>query len=654
MNQRKGEELPVKHPPARSGMSGRVLSSEARAQTRHLAYVRPHRLSGYLPGFRQPAVVLEIAVKGVSGKPDTSAVDRVFRENLPEYGRLLDALPVQFPESLRMFSAAAQAIMLLAGFLFFSRLLIVQPPARREGWDSFLVHLPCLGQDEAVLHELAHGLAELLGRSDDSSCGELADRLASLKKGLARGGLRGFNTSGLLRAADELGIPWSRVVNNVFQFGWGQRARWLDSTFTDETSRIGAALARNKLDTASILRRAGLPVSEHYLARDAEHAVALAERLGFPVVVKPATLDAGAGVAAGLRSADAVRKAFLAARELCPMVMVEKHFEGKDYRLQVCRGAVFQAVNRVPGGVMGDGATDIRRLLEMLNSDPQRGDPGSGTLLKRIHCDDEALEVLAEQGLSLQSVPEEGRFVRLRRTANLSTGGMPVSVLDKAHPDNLQLAVRAARALRLDVAGVDLLIDDIAVSWRVSGAVICEVNAQPQVAPRTAVELLARLVEGDGRIPVLMLIGDSASLPGLTALADGWAERIAGLGIAAPGRLRCDGELLDAPLDPLATVERLLLDTTVCGVVVLLDAAAIPLLPCLPVDRVDCVALVGQASSAPSVAALSGRFGEMFGQVWRIREAMPKPGEKGEPAGQWMSLEQLERAGYQMLEGAGK
>lgn len=58
-------------------------------------------------------------------------------------------------------------------------------------------------------------------------------------------------------------------------------------------------------------------------------------------------------------------------------------------------------------------------------------------------------------------------------------GGTAVDVTHQIHPDNQALAVRAARVVGLDIAGVDFLCPDIARSWREVGGAICEVNAQP-------------------------------------------------------------------------------------------------------------------------------------------------------------------------------
>ncbi|NQW92744.1 MAG: hypothetical protein HQ446_01680, partial [Polaromonas sp.] len=427
----------------------------------------------------------------------------------------------------------------------------------------------------------------------------VAGQLPALLKSLRTGAPQGMNTLRFLEAADQADIPWQRVWGNVYRFGWGAQARWLDSSFTDATPTISSQLARNKLATSAVLRQAGIPVPDHGRALDTNAAEKIATQLGYPVVVKPADLDGGRGVAAGLTTALAVRKAFEAAARLSSVVLVEKHFEGRDYRLQVFQNEVFWVADRVPGGVTGDGLRSIAELLTELNADPRRGEPGSAALLKRIPLDEEALALLGEQGLSALAIPPVGFFVRLRRAANVASGGVPVPALDKAHPDNLALAVRAARLLRLDLAGVDLLIPDISRSWLESGAAICEVNAQPQMSPHLPAYVLSRLVQGQGRVPVVLVLG-LASEPGL---CDRICEALGGtglrVGIATSDAVTIEGRVvMQKPSHVYAGVMALIADPAV-GVIVLCVSDESILKTGLPVDRFDVLVLAGP----PSVAA---------------------------------------------------
>ena len=324
------------------------------------------------------------------------------------------------------------------------------------------------------------GLAWLIILFNKAFSGEDAgahlQKLPEVLKLLSGSVPRCTNTPRFLKAAFAMGLPCREVAGEVYQFGYGSRARWLDSTFSDKTSQIAARMARNKLLTAEVLRGAGIPVPEHILVPDIGMALKGADDLGFPVVVKPADLDGGAAVFAGLTSPDEVRRAFPAARQKSKNILVEKHFEGRDYRLTVFQGDLVWAIERIPGGVTGDGSSTVATLIERLNGDPRRGE-GPHAPLKRIIQDEEVSLLLSRAGMDLKSVPGKGEFVRLRRVANVACGGMPCAVFEQVHPDNARLAVRAASALRLDLAGVDLLIPDISRSWRETGAVVCETIA---------------------------------------------------------------------------------------------------------------------------------------------------------------------------------
>ncbi len=402
----------------------------------------------------------------------------------------------------------------------------------------------------------------------------------------------GMNTVRFIQAAHEAKIPWQQLVNNVHQFGWGSRAKLLDSSFTGETPTISARIARDKLSTARMLRLVQIPVPEHALARDPEHAVGLARSLGYPVVVKPADQDGGRGVCVGLRNDDAVRRGYAKASEFSGRVLVEKHFDGNDYRVQVHAGEAYWVVHRMPGGVVGDGSLTVEQLLAITNADPRRGEPGASKLLVRIQLDDEALELLAEQGLAPAAVPEMNRFVRLRRAANVASGGVPVPVLDQAHPDNLALAVRAARVLRLDLAGVDLLMPDIRKSWLDLGAVICEVNAQPQLSPHLPAIILKRLVRGDGRVPLVLVLGTEVGTDWHGELFEALAAGGKSVGVASPKGTTIGGQRTCGPCDSYQATRSLLADPTVdAAVVVVADEQMMT--TAAPVDRIDVLVLDG-------------------------------------------------------------
>jgi cyanophycin synthetase len=100
-------------------------------------------------------------------------------------------------------------------------------------------------------------------------------------------------------------------------------------------------------------------------------------------------------------------------------------------------------------------------------------------VLTRLVFDHQADTMLARKGYTRESVPEAGERVFLRSTGNLSTGGTATDMTDTVHPDNAEMAVRAVKAIGLDVGGVDFLSTDITQSYKDVGGAICEINAAP-------------------------------------------------------------------------------------------------------------------------------------------------------------------------------
>jgi len=289
----------------------------------------------------------------------------------------------------------------------------------------------------------------------------------------------GPSTQSLVRAAEERGVPWLRLNRySLVQFGHGKYGKRIQATVTSETRHIAVEIASDKEETNKLLGDLGLPVARQELVYSEDECSRAASRIGYPVVVKPLNANHGRGVTTGIADADAVRAAYAQAREHSRGVIVESFIEGLDHRLLVVDGRLVAASKRVPGHVVGDGEHSVADLMERTNSDPRRG-IGHEKVLTRLELDHQALRLLAQKGYTPESVPPEGEVVYLRSTANLSTGGTAVDVTDVIHPENRDVAVRAAKAIGLDIAGIDFLTTDITKSHRATGGAICEVNAAP-------------------------------------------------------------------------------------------------------------------------------------------------------------------------------
>ncbi len=289
----------------------------------------------------------------------------------------------------------------------------------------------------------------------------------------------GPSTVSLVRAAEERRIPWIRLnEQSLIQFGHGRFQQRIQATITSRTSHIAVELASDKEETNRILAQLGLPVPRQRLVQHADDAAAAAERIGFPVVVKPFNANHGRGISIHLTTEAQVRSGFEVAREHSRSVIVESFITGEDHRMLVINGELAAVSKRVPGHVVGDGLHTVEQLVDEVNRDPRRG-IGHEKVLTRLAFDQQAETMLARRGYARETVPPAGERVFLRSTGNLSTGGTATDMTDLVHPDNAEMAVRAVKAIGLDVGGVDFLTTDITASYKQIGGAICEINAAP-------------------------------------------------------------------------------------------------------------------------------------------------------------------------------
>ncbi len=565
----------------------------------------PRLLTGFGFGFSYPSVFLRFQLPAVSPE-ERAQLSSTFEGLLNEASGTKPLGPLieqggpagddtqDLVATARWFAVLASRLNLRAG-------LPVIQPARvvRVSPTVCCIAAPTLVRGLAPLANLLKIALETFQTSSDSP------KLAELRL-LAEGHLRQLraanlttsNTPRLVKAAVENGIAFQEVVGtNVIQYGLGRNSALLDSTFTHRTPNIGARLARNKHEAAVMLRRHRLPVPDHVVVSNEQQAIAAASSLGYPVVIKPADQDGGVAVQADLQSEQELTAAFALARRVSQNVLVERHALGRDYRLTVFQGRCVWAVERQPAGVTGDGKSTVQELVDMANTNPNRGS-GPHSPLKLLNIDDEALGILSRQGVSGSSVLPAGQFIRLRRASNVSSGGMPIAVFDSMHPDNSRLAVRAARALKLDLAGVDVIIPDLSVSWKKSGAAICEVNGQPELGGTTAhhlyPQILNGILNGDGHIPTVAIIGDRQAEAISQKLADHLLSKniIAGLhnrrGISIGGDLIEEGQIPQISAGRMLagnqSVEALIFGATNFGVTV----------HGFPVPRIDVLVLTGE------------------------------------------------------------
>ena len=395
----------------------------------------------------------------------------------------------------------------------------------------------------------------------------------------------------LLRAAIARNIPCTQIEGETWRLGIASKARMTTGTMSDQTSVVGVNFARNKMAMARLLERNGLPNLGGISAATPAQAVKAAKQLGFPVVVKPLALDGGIGVACDLKNEDEVEKHTADVLKKDKNVIVQRFLRSQDYRATVVNGEVIWLVQRIPGGVVGDGKQAIGELINLLNAAPNRGS-AAHLPLNPLKIDEEARRYLKAKGLTLNSVLPAGEYLQLRGAANIASGGHHIPKHEQAHPDNIRLAALAAQVFRLDFAGVDLLLPDITRSYRETGGAVCEVNAQPAIVPaQLYTHVVDALVSSNGRVPIIFLISGSDAV-GTDAVIKSISERIPeGLGLASDTGIFVNEQFVAASRGNCFDDLEILFNQQSCHRILYVLSQEQQLKHGLPIDKIDAVFL---------------------------------------------------------------
>lgn len=291
----------------------------------------------------------------------------------------------------------------------------------------------------------------------------------------------GPSTSAIVAEAKKRNIPVTRIGHeSLVQLGYGKHSRLAESTLTESTSCISADISSNKQLTKSILSEHNIPVPYGKVVFSEISALMVANQIGMPVVIKPFDGNQGKGVHLNLKNEAEIKAAFQEAAKYSNGIIVEKFIKGRDFRILVVGDHVSAVSERLPASVMGDGIHSVRELVETINLDENRGEQHEKPLTK-IRLDAVTMNVLQKNEMSADFIPKQNQRVVLRENANLSTGGTAIDCTDSIHPDNIDLAVRAANSIGIDIAGIDIVAENISQSILDTGGAVVEVNTAPGI-----------------------------------------------------------------------------------------------------------------------------------------------------------------------------
>ncbi len=366
----------------------------------------------------------------------------------------------------------------------------------------------------------------------------------------------GPSTRAIVEAARRRDIPVARLDHaNFIRLGQGVQQHRIRAAMTDRTSIVSVEAAQDKNLTAHLVAEAGLPVPRRRVVASFFEAASALDDLGTPVVIKPIDGSHGRGVVMDVISKRDLRRAVESVQMLAAdHFIVEQQIAGRAIRLLVVGDQMVAATERMVPEIIGDGQHTVDELVAITNRDPLRG-PGHGFPMSWVARDVEATHTLSAQGLDWSSILAPGQLVQVRRTANMSTGAIAKDITAEVSVGLARDAVRAARAVGLDIAGVDVVTPHLDQPLSDASGAVIEVNASPGLRMHlfpslgmrreVADHLLDYLFgEGTGRIPIAAITGTNGKTTVTRMLAHIGASAGFQVGMATTDGITIGGETI--------------------------------------------------------------------------------------------------------------
>lgn len=278
---------------------------------------------------------------------------------------------------------------------------------------------------------------------------------------------------------------WGIVSQIIYKNGVVRSLRM----YSLDLNHIASAdIARDKDYAKFFMKKRGYPVAPGttvfkdswakalHSNQTTNYGIKYAQKLGYPLIVKPNSKSQGAGVTLIYNKQELVRALKETFKE-DKIAIVEKYMPGRDYRVVVLDGKIISAYERIPLSVTGDGKNSILSLLK--NKQLVFNKTNRDT---KINLADTRIKTKLERlGFSFKSILPKGRKVFLLDNANLSTGGDSIDVTKNIHPSFSKISKELTKAMGLRMAGVDIMVTngDITLNSKDCNYYIIEINAAP-------------------------------------------------------------------------------------------------------------------------------------------------------------------------------
>lgn len=238
---------------------------------------------------------------------------------------------------------------------------------------------------------------------------------------------------------------------------------------------LGRETTKFKDLTYFLLKKHSLPTPEtvcfYKKSFDLKKAKRKLELFKYPIIIKDAEGSNSQGIFANIKTVS--KGLTILKKEIgrFPRLIAQEMVFGKEYRVLVLNNKAIAALELIPPRIFGDGKNSVKKLINIKQRHTEKKTP----------LDFNLKNILRDQGFSLQSIPERGSIINIRKNSSLAEGGETQDVTHAIHGDIEKICIEAADVVGKYLVGIDVICEDISKSLRKQAFNILEINGKPDI-----------------------------------------------------------------------------------------------------------------------------------------------------------------------------
>lgn len=282
------------------------------------------------------------------------------------------------------------------------------------------------------------------------------------------------NAKYIIKIAKKMGakVKILSYERNTFEIIYKNRSFILTEKIRITRNSIGnSALTIHKDLTHKLLRKYHLSTPKTFLIGKNDDPEKLLNRLTPPYVVKESSASASINVFTDIARKKEAIKIIKSLLKKVNFIVAQSMAYGKEYRVTILGDKVIGVLQLIPPYIVGNGKNKIKDLIaKKSKKTPQP-----------IKVDFDLIKTIKKEGFSLKDVLPKNKKVCLRTHSLLAEGGEMRDKTDDIHPKIKNICIKASKIVNLNLAGFDILCNNISKDPDKQNFTILEINGRPDL-----------------------------------------------------------------------------------------------------------------------------------------------------------------------------